>query len=120
LAIGVLVDLTDEAVELDGLAIDVDGNLWSALWDGGCVVCFDATEKEKFRVPLSVPCPASPPKNGNSIFLQVPNLSHLYVASAFVGFSQAKIQESYTSEDLFAISTTTTDRKIYPLPRCCY
>ena len=32
----ILIDLTAEAVEPDGLTIDMDGNLWSALWDGWC------------------------------------------------------------------------------------
>jgi len=105
----VLVDLTDEAVEPDGLAIDVEGNLWSALWGGGCVACFDSTGKERLRVPLPAPCPTCPIFGG-------PSLSTLYVTSASVGFSQAEIQEYYTSGDLFAISTTTTGRKIYPFP----
>jgi len=103
----VLIDLTDEAVEPDGLAIDVDGNLWSALWDGGCIACFDPTGKEILRVKLPVPRPTCPVFGG-------PTLSDLYVTSASVGFSQTEIQQFYTSGDLFRISTQTPGRTIYP------
>ena len=39
----------------DGMAIDVNGNLWIAFCRGGCVACFDPrTGKEQERIPLPV------------------------------------------------------------------
>lgn len=97
----VLVDLGDEAVEPDGLAIDGEGNLWSALWDGWCVACFDPNGKELLRVKLPVPRPTCPIFGGS-------RLSDLYVTSASVGFSQKEIQQHHISGDLFCISTSTS------------
>ena len=55
----VFVDLGDEDVEPDGLAIDREGNLWSALWDGWSIVCFDPTGKERERIAMPVQRPTS-------------------------------------------------------------
>src|SRR5262249_41644893 len=55
----VFVDLGDEAVEPDGLAIDREGNLWSALWDGGCLARFDTRGRPLERVPVPVRRPTS-------------------------------------------------------------
>ncbi|MBD1909076.1 MULTISPECIES: SMP-30/gluconolactonase/LRE family protein [unclassified Leptolyngbya] len=97
----VLVDLSNEAVEPDGLAIDVQGNLWSALWDGGCVACFDPTGQELLRVKMPVPRPTCPIFGGS-------HLTDLYVTSASIGFGQKEIQQHHTSGDLFCIPTQTS------------
>ena len=55
----VLVDLGQESVEPDGLTIDTQGNIWSALWDGWAIACFDPTGQELFRVKMPVPRPTS-------------------------------------------------------------
>lgn len=37
----------------DGLCCDVNGNLWLAMWDGGCVLCLDGrTGKSLERIPI--------------------------------------------------------------------
>ena len=43
----------------DGLAIDTDGNLWSAIAGGGYVACFSPNGTELHREPIPVPIPTS-------------------------------------------------------------
>lgn len=94
----VLVDLTHEEVEPDGLAIDSQGNLWSALWNGWCVVCFTPTGQEILRVKLPVQCPTCPTFGGS-------DLTDLYITSASVGLSQKEIQQGFYAGDVFRLPT---------------
>lgn len=94
----VLIDLSHEAVEPDGLTIDRAGNIWSALWNGWCVACFNPQGEELLRVKVPVPCPTCPTFGG-------PDLTDLYITSASVGLSQQEIQQSHTAGDLFRLST---------------
>lgn len=93
----VVVDFGDEPIEPDGLAIDTDGNLWSALWDGGCVACFSPTGEALGRVKLPVQRPTCPTFGG-------PDLSTLYVTTASVELSQKEMQQGFYSGDVFAIA----------------
>ncbi|WP_017298550.1 SMP-30/gluconolactonase/LRE family protein [Nodosilinea nodulosa] len=93
----VVVDLGDEPVEPDGLAIDRDGNLWTALWDGWGVACFSPTGEALGRVELPVQRPTCPTFGGS-------NLSTLYVTTASVGLSQQEIQQGFYAGDIFAIA----------------
>jgi sugar lactone lactonase YvrE len=93
----VLVDLTGENVEPDGLAIDREGHLWSALWDGWAIVCFDADGRELDRVRLPVQRPTSVAFGGA-------DLTELYVTTASVGLSQAEIQRGFYAGDLFRVA----------------
>jgi sugar lactone lactonase YvrE len=97
----VLVDLTGETVEPDGLAIDGGGHLWSALWDGWGLVCFDSDGRELERKQLPVQRPTSLAFGGAG-------LTDLYVTSASVGLSQAEVQRSVCAGDLFRIATTVS------------
>jgi sugar lactone lactonase YvrE len=92
-----LIDLSAEAVEPDGLTIDINGNLWSALWDGWCVACFAASGEEITRIQLPIPRPTSVTFGG-------PDLTDLYITSACVGLSQKEIQKCHTAGDVFCIS----------------
>ncbi|PSR12346.1 gluconolaconase [filamentous cyanobacterium CCP3] len=95
----VVIDLSDEAeaVEPDGLTIDSAGNLWTALWDGGCLACFSPAGEALGRVKLPVPRPTCPTFGG-------PSLSTIYVTTASVGLSQKEIQQGFYSGDVFAIA----------------
>lgn len=94
----VLVDLGEEAVEPDGLTVDRAGHLWSALWNGWSVVCFDADGRELERQELPVQRPTSLTFGGAA-------LTDLYVTSASVGLSQSEVQRGICAGDLFRIST---------------
>jgi sugar lactone lactonase YvrE len=92
-----LIDLSAEAVEPDGLTIDINGNLWSALWDGWCVACFAASGQELSRIQLPIPRPTSVTFGG-------PDLTNLYITSASVGLSQKEIQKCHTAGDVFCLA----------------
>lgn len=94
----VLIDLSDEGVEPDGLAIDSEGNIWSALWNGWCIACFNSAGQEKFRIKMPVQRPTSLAFGGA-------NLTDLYITSASIGLSQKEIQKEINAGDLFHIST---------------
>lgn len=94
----VLIDLSHESVEPDGLAIDSQGNLWSALWNGWCIACFNPSGEEILRVKMPVQRPTS------LTFAGV-NLTELYITSASVGLSQQEIQQGFYAGDLFRLAT---------------
>ncbi|WP_026735431.1 SMP-30/gluconolactonase/LRE family protein [Fischerella sp. PCC 9605] len=94
----ILVDLSKEAVEPDGLAIDEQGNLWSALWDGWCIACFNPAGQEILRIKMPIQRPTSLTFGGS-------HLTDLYITSASVGLSQTEIQQGFYAGDLFYLST---------------
>jgi len=94
----VFADLTREPSYPDGLAVDSEGGVWSAQWDGGCILRFAPDGQEVLRVPLPVKRPTGCVFGGK-------DLKSLYVASASVGLSEQEIQESFYSGDLFCIQT---------------
>jgi sugar lactone lactonase YvrE len=94
----ILVDLSHEIVEPDGLAIDGQGNLWSALWNGWGIACFNAIGQEILRVKLPVQRPTSLTFGGT-------HLTDLYITSASVGLSQKEIQQGFHAGDLFRFAT---------------
>ncbi|HEY9639729.1 MAG TPA: SMP-30/gluconolactonase/LRE family protein [Coleofasciculaceae cyanobacterium] len=103
----ILVDLSAEAVEPDGLAIDQQGNLWSALWNGWCIACFSPAGQEILRVQLPVQRPTSLTFGGA-------HLTDLYVTSASVGLSQKEIQQGVYAGDLFRLTTPASGSSTQP------
>lgn len=59
----------------DGMTVDAEGQLWSARWEGGCVVQYDAagTEMERIDVPAA---------KVTSVAFGGPDLEQLYVTTA--------------------------------------
>lgn len=55
----VLVTADGRSGRPDGLAVDEDGNLWSAFAGGHHVACFDPSGKELERIDVAVPVPTS-------------------------------------------------------------
>ncbi|MEO1349784.1 MAG: SMP-30/gluconolactonase/LRE family protein [Cyanobacteria bacterium J06635_15] len=94
----VLIDLTSESFFPDGLTIDAEGCIWSAMWDGWCVIRFDAQGKELMRVPMPVQRPTSCTFGG-------PDLKELWITSAAVGLNQSEIQKGFYAGDLFCVGT---------------
>lgn len=94
----VLIDLTDESLTPDGLTLDQDGCIWSAIWDGWCVIRFSPEGRELERVELPIQRPTSCHFGG-------PDLKTLYITSASVGLSEAEIQDSFLSGDVFCVQT---------------
>ena len=92
------VDLTHESFYPDGLTIDAEGCLWSAMWNGWCVIRFDPQGQEMMRVPLPVPLVTSCTFGG-------PHLTDLFITTASAGLSQAELGKSVAAGDLFCLST---------------
>ncbi|MCW5314406.1 SMP-30/gluconolactonase/LRE family protein [Nostoc sp. KVJ3] len=102
----IFVDLTHESFYPDGLTIDSEGYIWSAMWDGWCVIRFNPKGEEILRIKLPVQLPTNCTFGGD-------NLRTLYITTASVGLSQAEIDKSPYSGDLFALQTDVTG-----LPTC--
>lgn len=102
----IFVDLTHESFHPDGLTIDSQGNIWSAMWNGWCVIRFNPKGEEILRIKLPVPLVTSCTFGGE-------DLQTLYITTASVGLSQAEIDKSFYSGDLFALETDVTGLPSY-------
>lgn len=102
----IFVDLTHESFYPDGLTIDSQGNIWSAMWNGWCVIRFNPKGEEILRIKLPVPLVTSCTFGGE-------DLQTLYITTASVGLSQAEIDKSFHSGDLFALQTDVTGLPSY-------
>ena len=96
----VFADLTGSPAFPDGLAVDAEGCVWSAQWDGWCVIRFAPDGSEIRRLELPVQRPTSCCFGG-------PELRTLYITSASVGLSEREIQLCPLSGDLFWVETET-------------
>ncbi len=99
-------DLTSESFAPDGLTVDADGCIWTAMWDGWCIVRFRPDGTESDRIPMPIQRPTSCTFGGK-------NLRSLYITSASVGLSEAEIQQSFFSGDLFCIDTPVQGLPMY-------
>ncbi len=97
----VFIDLTQEESEPDGLTIDQDGCIWSAMWNGWCIVRFDPNGQEMMRFLLPVQRPTCCTFGGA-------NHQTLFITTASIGLSQTEIQKSFYSGDLFSLETDVT------------
>jgi D-xylono/L-arabinono-1,4-lactonase len=59
----------------DGLTVDAAGNVWSARWDGSCLVGYTAHGREFARIPFPV-------KKVSSVTFGGPNYDQLFVTTA--------------------------------------
>lgn len=102
------VDLSAEVFEPDGLTIDRDGCIWSAMWNGWCVIRFDPDGKEMARVKLPVQRPTACTFGGV-------DRTTLYITTASIGLSQTEIEDSFYSGDLFSVPTPSIGLPTYGL-----
>ncbi|MEH2347366.1 MAG: SMP-30/gluconolactonase/LRE family protein [Nostoc sp.] len=102
----IFVDLTHEYFHPDGLTIDSEGHIWSAMWGGWCVIRFNPKGEEILRIKLPVQLPTSCAFGGE-------DLRTLYITTASVGLSQAEIDKNLYSGDLFALQTDVTGLPAY-------
>lgn len=59
----------------DGATLDSEGNLWSALWDGGAVVRLNAEGHIEERIPI-------PARKASSVTFGGPDYTDMYITSA--------------------------------------
>lgn len=82
----------------DGLAVDAEGCVWSALWDGSAVARFAPDGRQIASVLMPVERPTSCAFGG-------PDMRTLFITSASIGLSPAKLDKSPASGGLFAVRT---------------
>jgi sugar lactone lactonase YvrE len=92
----VFAQLPDNVGSPDGLAVDADGFVWSAHWDGWCVTRYDPEGKVDRVINLPVPRPTSCSFGG-------PDLSTLYITSARIRLSAQQLAEAPMSGSVFAL-----------------
>lgn len=103
----VLIDLSDEVAEPDGLTIDQQGNIWSALWNGWGIACFNPNGQEILRVKVPIQRPTCVTFGGS-------DRTDLYITSASVGLSQQEIKQGFFAGDLFRFSTQAIGLPTHP------
>ncbi len=62
----------------DGMTVDSDGNLWSARWDGGCILCYEPQGVITTQIPM-------PARKISSVAFGGEQLDELYATSATGG-----------------------------------
>lgn len=105
-----LVELRGESFYPDGLTIDAEGCIWSAMWNGWCVIRFDPEGQEMVRVSLPVPLVTSCTFGGK-------HLTDLYITTASAGLSQAELKTSFEAGDLFCLHTDIKGQPSNPCVR---
>ncbi|WP_445193946.1 SMP-30/gluconolactonase/LRE family protein [Sphingomonas sp. Tas61C01] len=80
----------------DGLAVDEEGYVWSAIWDGWRIVRFAPDGSVDREVAVPVPRPTSLAFGGSG-------LTDLYVTSATIGLSPADLDAAPLSGALFVL-----------------
>jgi len=79
----------------DGATVDSEGGLWSAQWEGGCVVRYDAQGRESARVPLPASLVTCPAFGGSS-------LERLYATTARISLDEAALRAQPTAGGVFS------------------
>jgi L-arabinonolactonase len=80
----------------DGSAMDADGGLWNAQWDGGCIVRYNSTGRETARMAL----PASRP---TCVAFGGAALEHLFVSTARIGLSAEALRGQPGAGGVFSL-----------------
>ena len=88
----------------DGLTIDDEDNVWSAIWDGSAVVCYRPDGSVKSRIEL-------PAKKITSVMFGGPDMSDLYITSAA---NDENSTEPSQAGDLFRIKPGVQGRREFP------
>jgi sugar lactone lactonase YvrE/nucleoside-diphosphate-sugar epimerase len=94
----VLVQVANDTGWPDGLAVDAEGCLWSAHWDGWRITRYDPAGRTIGTVAMPVARPTSCAFGGAA-------LDRLYVTSARTGLSRAVLRRAPLSGSLFTIDT---------------
>ncbi len=89
------VELAEAQGRPDGLAVDAEGFVWVALWDGWTILRYDPEGRVALRVPLPVPRPTSCCFGG-------PDLRTLFITSASVRLPEQALADAPLSGALFA------------------
>jgi L-arabinonolactonase len=92
----IFTDLTQGDSTPDGGAMDINGDLWNAHWDGYKVQCYTANKKQRDTLNLPVPKVTSCCFGG-------PELRHLFITTAREGMSAIELQKHPLSGHVFVV-----------------
>ena len=95
---------TPEKGTPDGLTIDIEGNIWTAIWDGWQVVQLNPAGEVLTKVMMPVQRPTS-------ITFGHEDLQTLFITSASEGLSPLDRQEQPYAGDLFAVQPGVIGKK---------
>lgn len=84
----------------DGLTVDAEGRIWSALWDGSAILCFNPDGQLHSRYPM-------PTKKISSLAFAGENLEDLYITTAG---GHTRQEDGPTAGALFRVRTLTHGR----------
>lgn len=80
----------------DGLAVDVEGNVYAAIYGGSCVAVYSPRGDEVERIPLPVP-------NVTSCAFGGDNLQTLFITTAYDGMDSSALETAPLSGHVFAV-----------------
>lgn len=96
----------DTGGTLDGLVVDEEGFLWTAVWDGWRVLRLRPDGKVERTVDLPVPRPTSCTFGGES-------MKTLFITSARVRLAATQLAEAPESGSVFALETDVSGRPVH-------
>lgn len=103
----IFVEVPPEEGVPDGLAVDADGYIWSAHWDGWKVVRYTPDGKIERVIDMPVQRPTSCAFGG-------PNLDELFITSAWEGLSPAEKKAQPLAGDLFRLKVGVKGLPVTP------
>jgi sugar lactone lactonase YvrE len=89
-----LVSLVGEQGLPDGLAVDAEGHLWLALWDGGCARRYSPSGELEMVVYL-------PASRVTSVAFGGPDLTDLYITTAREGLDEERLRTEPLAGSVF-------------------
>jgi sugar lactone lactonase YvrE len=99
----VLVELPQPVATPDGMAVDAEGTIWVAMWDGGCVQRFspEGIHLETLDLPVIRP---------TSVAFGGPALNQLFITSARNGLTPRQLQDQPHAGAIFVLEPGVTGR----------
>lgn len=103
----VLISTTQTSYDPDGLAMDSEGYIWSACWNGAQIVRYDPQGVIERVVEVPALRPTSCAFGG-------PDLDELYITSSRADLSEEELARYPLSGDLFRLKTVIRGAPTYP------
>jgi len=100
------INLSDTSGTPDGGALDVNGNVWIAIWGASKVVCFSPNGEQLYELNLPAPQPSSCCFGG-------PDNDMLFVTTAKQGLSLEQLQQYPDSGKIFVIRLKVKGAPLY-------
>lgn len=99
----VLVELPHQVATPDGMAVDAEGTIWVAMWDGGCVqrISPEGVLLETLILPVLRP---------TSVAFGRPALDQLFITSARNGLTPWQLQDQPHAGAIFVLEPGVTGR----------